>query len=142
MNHGDRLRSPLGAFHLDMQFDGNLVLYTVGMVPLWASNTMGNGGFAVMQGDGNLVVYDLANNPVFATNTQGNQGAVLLCQDDGNLVVYRGGQQPQPSTALWATGTNAEPGGNILVSTVFSASKRGMCRPSNGPSGQLTFVKR
>jgi hypothetical protein len=30
-----------------------------------------------------------------------------LCQDDGNLVIYKGGHTPHPSTALWATNTCA-----------------------------------
>jgi hypothetical protein len=109
MDRGDTLLSRLTAFRVDMQFDGNLVLYTVGNAPLWASDTVGRGFFAVMQTDGNLVVYDVANHPVFASNTDGNPGAFLVCQDDGNLVIYRGGVNPSPGTALWATGTNARP---------------------------------
>jgi hypothetical protein len=37
-----------------MQLDGNLVLYTANMVPLWGSDTVGRGFYAVMQTDGNL----------------------------------------------------------------------------------------
>jgi hypothetical protein len=107
MNRGDTLISFLGAFHLDMQTDGNLVLYRPAMIPLWASGTVGNGDFARMQSDGNLVVYDLAGRPVFASNTAGNPGAFIICQDDGNLVIYRGGQVPHPSTAIWSTNTCA-----------------------------------
>ncbi len=109
MERGDTLLSRLTAFRLDMQHDGNLVLYTVGNAPLWASNTVGRGFYAVMQTDGNLVVYDLADQPVFASDTWGNDGAVLVCQDDGNLVIYRGGVPWSPDTALWATNTYAGP---------------------------------
>ena len=109
MNHNDKLNSTLGAFHLDMQDDGNLVLYTVGMVPLWASNTVGNGQFAIMQTDGNLVVYDFAERPVFASGTHGNPGAFLRCQDDGNLVIYKEPHPAHAGRAIWATNTHAGP---------------------------------
>ena len=41
-------------YHLDMQFDGNLVLYA-GNTAYWATNTVGRGAYAVMQSDGNFV---------------------------------------------------------------------------------------
>jgi hypothetical protein len=107
LNPGDTLFSRRNDFRLDMQTDGDLVLSTADMVPLWASNTAGEGTYAVMQVDGNLVVYDVADRPVFASGTDGNPGAFLVCQDDGNLVIYRGGAPPSPATALWATGTHA-----------------------------------
>jgi hypothetical protein len=107
MERGDTLFSRLTAFKLDMQSDGNLVLYTEHMRPLWASGTVGTGFFARMQSDGNLVVYDVADRPVWASDTPGNPGAFLWCQDDGNLVLYQGGVDPRPETALWATNTCA-----------------------------------
>jgi hypothetical protein len=91
-----------GQYRLDMQADGNLVLYqTSDNAPLWASQTAGRGGtHAVMQSDGNLVVYGDAG-AVWASQTAGNPGATLAVQDDGNVVIYRSG------TALWATQTAA-----------------------------------
>lgn len=54
---GWSLRSADGRYHLDMQSDGNLVVYAPDKA-LWASNTAGHpGAWAVMQGDGNLVIY-------------------------------------------------------------------------------------
>jgi len=44
-----------------------------------------------MQADGNLVVYDPSGHALFASNTSGNQGAYCRMQDDGNLVIYRQG---------------------------------------------------
>jgi hypothetical protein len=69
-----------------------------------------------MQADGNLVAYYGPNvddgfvaagsAAIFASNTAGNPGAFLRMQDDGNLVIYG------PAGVLWATGTNARPGGS------------------------------
>jgi hypothetical protein len=50
---GESRTSDNGQYRLDMQADGNLVLYrTSDNAPLWASQTAGRGGTrAVMQGD-------------------------------------------------------------------------------------------
>jgi hypothetical protein len=45
-------------------------------------------------------MYD-PNGPVWASGTDGHPGAVLVMQDDGNLVIY-----DMVGTPLWATGTN------------------------------------
>ncbi len=49
------LRTPES--RLDWQADGNLVLYTAGGAPVWASNTNGVGKQLAFQADGNLVIY-------------------------------------------------------------------------------------
>jgi len=44
-----------------------------------------------MQGDRNLVVYQGENGQgpaIWASGTNGNVDATLVCQDDGNLVIY------------------------------------------------------
>ena len=94
---GQVLPSCYGGYTLAMQFDGNLVLYQSGGGAIWASSTGGTGArFAVMQGDGNLVIYDSVGEPLWATFT-GRPDSSVSVQDDGNLVVYAGGQ------AVWAS---------------------------------------
>lgn len=104
---GQSIQVASGEYRFTMQGDGNLVEYTLGDTPLWASGTAGNSGAQVdMQGDGNLVVYNSAHTKaLWATGTSGHAGAYLAIQGDGNVVVYAG------STALWATGTNIVGGG-------------------------------
>jgi hypothetical protein len=111
--HGQRLSSPGCFYHLDMQADGNLVLYSgiQQTSPVWASNTVGAGAYAVMQADGNFVVYDWGNAPVWASGTQGFWWSRLDMQNDGNLVIYSGTEIPPffpLNTAIWASGTNGE----------------------------------
>jgi hypothetical protein len=102
---GQRLVSNSGYYGLDMQDDGNLVIYANYQTekrPIWATNTfLGNVGRAVMQSDGNFVIYSLVLGPVWATGTNGHPNAVLVMQDDGNLVMY-------DEEAIWASGSNGE----------------------------------
>ncbi len=64
------------------QKDGNLVLYTTGGAPVWASNTDGKGKRLVFQSDNNLVIYGTALSgsevPVWASSTNGGQGPHTL----------------------------------------------------------------
>jgi hypothetical protein len=100
---GQSLTSCNGDYTLDMQGDGNLVLYQNGTA-LWASNTSGSAADeAIMQGDGNFVLYTSSGSAVWASGTVGNDGAYLVVQNDGNVVIYSAS-----GTALWATGTNGE----------------------------------
>jgi hypothetical protein len=93
-----------GRFDLNMQTDGNLVLYE-GATALWASNTVSCGGCVSMQSDGNLVVYDsggmLPGHACWATGTNGNPGDFLALQNDGNLVIYT-----SAGTPIWASNTS------------------------------------
>ena len=107
---GQRLVAGANCFyHLDMQSDGNLVLYAGG-TPYWATNTAGRGAYALMQRDGNFVVNDWNNRAVWATNTWGHPYNFLAMQGDANLVVYDGSVidlrpgAPQYQ-ALWASNT-------------------------------------
>ena len=52
-----------------------------------------------MQGDGNFVAY-APSNALWSSNTWGNPGAYLVCQEDGNVVIYN-----SVGTALWASNT-------------------------------------
>ncbi|MDH5179113.1 MAG: hypothetical protein OEZ39_02425 [Gammaproteobacteria bacterium] len=58
-----------GADKLEMQANGNLVIYK-GQYPVWSSGTHGNPGSVLsMQDDGNLVIYNKYNKPIWATGT-------------------------------------------------------------------------
>ncbi len=86
---GGRLQSPDGQFRLIYQDDGNLVLYDQrsGAVT-WASNTDGTtAGRAALQRDGRFVVYDAEGTPRWTSGSRAGSGAVLVLQDDGNVVV-------------------------------------------------------
>ena len=112
---GGEVSSPDGRFHLVMQGDGNLVLYTGG-VALWNSETSGkDGDILVMQGDGNLVLYSKTSCALWASGTSGHPGATLAVQNDGNIVVYHAG------TALWSSGT----GGVLPAPTACGAIAAG-----------------
>ena len=117
-----QLEAPTRPYTLEMQGDGNLVLYRadVGRAR-WASNTAGHAGAtAIMQTDGNLVVYE-DGTALWSSGTGGHLGAYLELQDDGNLVIY-GAQR----SVLWASGT-VEPDALIAkpaIVTVQSGAQR------------------
>ncbi|WP_051969949.1 ricin-type beta-trefoil lectin domain protein [Kitasatospora azatica] len=94
---GDSVQSKAG--HLDMQPDGNLVLYSkVTGRALWSTNTWGRpGATATMQTDGNFVLYGPDGRALWASGTPGQRGANLVLQDDDNLVLYVGGKAPWAS---------------------------------------------
>lgn len=97
---GQRLAASGCYYHLDMQSDGNLVVYAGASRPLWATNTVRRGAYAVMQTDGNLVVYNWNGRAVWSSNTYRRPGSFLTMQDDGNLVVYNSSIRP-----LWSSRT-------------------------------------
>ncbi len=93
------LTSANGKHTLNMQDDGNLVLYD-GQKAIWATNTaQSDGQKAIMQEDGNFVLYHVNGKPLWASNTSGKPGCHIVLQDDGNLVIY------QPVVPVWATTT-------------------------------------
>ena len=99
MNRGDNIASCNGQYSLNMQWDGNLVVYGPSG-PLWSSwfakqgvvapagYGVTQGQVAVMQTDGNFAVW---GSPDWSSETYGYSGAYLSMQDDGNLVIYRNG---------------------------------------------------
>ena len=100
LNANGSLPSCDGRFALNMQGDGNLVLYEGGSA-LWASNTVNSGASkAIMQGDGNFVLYTAAGAAVWASNTPNNAGASLTLRDDGNLVIDN-----SAGAVIWQTNT-------------------------------------
>lgn len=105
---GDILLSSGKALALEL-LPSTLVLYderTAGVPKvLWSIGSLGVLSKLAMQGDGNLVLYDTKGNLSWASNTWGANGPVVLrAQDDGNLVLYGGGQTDE-SHALWDSGT-------------------------------------
>lgn len=84
---GQRVNSCDGRYFLQMQGDGNLVLYSSTKGALWATYRYGTGQRLVMQTDGNLVVYNSANQVRWNSATQGNPGAWLRIGNDGELSV-------------------------------------------------------
>jgi hypothetical protein len=123
--------------HLDMQYDGNLVVYAGpgGGAPLWSTGTASAGlyTYAVIQADGNFVVYNANNSPVWASGVHGNYTAkdadTVYMQDDGNLVsVLTGDEQgiyyagSAPTWLNWASGSAGENVGTSTCSMRSSAT--------------------
>ena len=100
---------------LNMQNDGNLVVYNNGQA-VWSTNTNGRGGFqAIVQDDGNFVVYNAFHKPLWASQTAGNPRAELYLQDDGNLTLFRAGDRREPGDILWSSGTLGRPNGEAMA---------------------------
>ncbi len=98
---GNFLLSPDRHSTLQVQGDGNVVMYS-NFKPAWATKTSSSKATTlVMQTDGNLVLYDSSGVALWASGTSGHAGAGahLVTQADGNLVIYIG------TTPLWATYT-------------------------------------
>ncbi len=68
--------------------DGNLVLYKGGQAIWASQTQGYVGAWLNMQPDGNLVVYSQSNTPLWNTHTGGSGAKYLAVQDDGNLVLY------------------------------------------------------
>lgn len=75
---------------LNMQHDGNLVLYSMpSATPLWESATQGAGAWAAFQTNGDFVVYSATYQPLWHSHTGDTPGSLLKVQDDGKVVIYR-----------------------------------------------------
>lgn len=106
---GQYLVSGNGIYKLQMQSDGNFVLYH-SSTRIWSSGTNGKTVYqCVMQLDGNLVLYttryQLPQNAVWASGSTGSlftfQPYYLTVQNDGNVVI-----KDANNNVIWATGTN------------------------------------
>lgn len=111
---------------LDLQRDGNLVIYDTAAVwnkgaihgltdgqylyPGWVEWSSGGDYYLVMQTDGNLVLYNDAGKALWDSKTQGNSGAYATLQTDGNFVVYSSAKKP-----LWASNTPGNAGDSLVV---------------------------
>ncbi|HUE89966.1 MAG TPA: hypothetical protein VMO26_28130 [Vicinamibacterales bacterium] len=88
LSPGQSRTSANGQFELASQGDGNLVLYRLSDgYPLWATHTY-DPGVVEMQHDGNLVIYGGGGGAIWWTGTVGYPGARLAVQSDSNLVIY------------------------------------------------------
>lgn len=79
--------SPDGRFRFGLQADGNLV-HSGPTGPIWATMTFDAMGFLEMQGDGNLVLYNSGSVPIWHSATPYFPGAYLAVQSDGNVVIF------------------------------------------------------
>jgi phosphoribosyl-AMP cyclohydrolase len=130
------MQVPGGQFHLVMQLDGNLVLYSAGGQVLWASRTRWvAGAWASMQPDGNFVVYSRTRRAVWASGTAQHPGAQLAVQANGNLVVY------DSKGVLWSTGSKDSRllAGERLEPGWYLESPSGLCRLVMQRDGNLVL---
>ena len=118
---GEKLVSPNKKYELKMQTDGNLVLYCVTKfyyqtssypirykvrvirTSIWDTyeNTFAKvvSGGLKFQTDANLVIYDQSGTALWSSKTYRTGATKLIMQDDGNLVLYKGGN------TVWQTKT-------------------------------------
>ena len=132
---GQYLESPNNQYALDMQTDGNLVIYNRNGP--FKYGTSGNpGAFLRLQSDGTLTVMNAANTQVLWQPNPSTTGAVeatLTMQDDGNLVLY-GSNGKGGVSAVWQSGTESMYGtaGNYTVLTSCGSTS-----PSRLSPGQV-----
>lgn len=81
-------------YELTYQGDNNLVLYKNGTALWSSGTADNNPGSVQMQGDGNLVIYNGNGRPVWSSGTAEYEGGFLGVHTDGRLVMYNqdGGQ--------------------------------------------------
>jgi GH25 family lysozyme M1 (1,4-beta-N-acetylmuramidase) len=104
---GQQLASENKQYTMNMQVDGNLVVYGNGRA-LWSTATSGHpGATVVMQTDGNFVLYDANQRALWSTGTSGSGATKITMQSDGDLAVLQG------TTVKWHNGA---PGAGIAVS--------------------------
>lgn len=86
-------------YTLDMQTDGNLVVYfddkRSPRRPIWASQTVRRGFEFIMQEDGDAVVTGWHSFPAWRSRTNGTGAEVVIMQDDGSLVIYDANMNPK-----------------------------------------------
>lgn len=92
---------------MQYQGDGNLVIYHDGKPVWASQTTGTEPGYVEMQHDGNFVMYDGDGNPIRHTNTAGHPGAMIQLQDDGNFVMYEDPKGPHAGTPIWASASSA-----------------------------------
>jgi len=81
---GQAVQSLDRRFALTYQTDGNLVLYGPAGAR-WSTQVFSSPGYVEMQVDGNFVVYAANGTPVWASGTSGARGAVLVVHNDGEV---------------------------------------------------------
>ncbi len=100
---GEALVSSNGKYSLNLQDDGNLVLYDDQQKALWSSGTANIAiKEGIMQTDGNFVLYRYDGVSAWNSKTDTSPGGFIIIQDDGNLVIY---YDPNPRS-VWASNTS------------------------------------
>ena len=90
---GDSLTSPEQQYRLVMQTDGNLVEYGNGRALWSTRTAGNPGATLDVQDDGNVVLYSADRTALWSSYTYWAQAAArLTVQDDGNVVIYAGGK--------------------------------------------------
>ncbi|MFQ1001654.1 hypothetical protein [Modestobacter sp. SSW1-42] len=98
---GQQVTSANGRYHLVLQPDGNVVVYTAGGRPLFFTGSYG--AFQLLlQADGNLVAYNGVGYARWDSGTWREGFSRLDVQDDGNVVLYRADGTPS-----WYSGWDA-----------------------------------
>lgn len=104
---GGQLWSPQRRYRLEVQDDGNAVLYQHSPEPprpLWSTSTRGQGCRLSLEPDGGIRLRDGAGKLIWLGGTPDRPGDYYLqLQEDGNLVLYR--RDGPRLTAVWATNT-------------------------------------
>lgn len=112
---GEKLVSLEGNYRVNMQSDGNFVVYNSANKPLWNTRTEGQGGYRInlQASDGNLVLYTGSGHALWSADIAGRGGVRLVMQSDGNLVVYNAANQP-----VWNADSGIEVYGNCVTPSV------------------------
>ncbi len=111
-------------YRLELQTDGNLVLYRWNGKALWWTGTWGQSiSHLVMQSDGNLVLYRTNGTAAWSSGTFGSGHRIELWPD-GNLVMKN-----SANAAVWSTGTwENQQGGNLMTWCGFQANRTATIR--------------
>ncbi|MGX5654284.1 hypothetical protein ACWKWC_05865 [Geodermatophilus nigrescens] len=132
---GQRLVSPNGRYTLEVQPDGNVVVYAPGRRALWHTRTWLNPGVRLtFQPDANLVLYSSSGRPLWHSDTWGNAGGHLVLQDDGNLVLYTAGGAP-----VWFTGWDR--GAGASNDTLWPRQQLTAGQTLTSPAGRYTATQ-
>ena len=116
MNVGSKYYSDNRHCYIELQTDGNLVLYRESdRFAFWASGTHGDIPNVQFQSDGNLVMYDKGGSAVWSSNTHNKGAKRMVMQDDGNFVMYDGEDK-----AVWSTHTGGKSACRGVLRIFFS----------------------
>ena len=116
MNEGSRFYSDSRRCYIELQTDGNLVLYReFDRKAFWASGTHGDIPNVQFQSDGNLVMYDKGGSAVWESDTDDKGAKRMVMQEDGNFVMYDGDDK-----AVWSTHTSSKGACNGALPIFFS----------------------
>jgi hypothetical protein len=100
LRNGASMRSPSGIHHLEMQQDGNLVVYPDAGPPVWDTVTWRDGPTVALRlrPDGDLVLEKPGVGVIWESGTSGSGANHLVLRDDGVLELRRA-----DGTAAWTS---------------------------------------